>query len=124
MMGVPYFHAKLVYCVQGSILDVALDVRIGSPTFGKSLMMELNAESGQALYFPKGIVHGFYCLSEEALMVYKVSTTYSPKDDTGILWNSAGIDWPVQNPIISARDCGFSSFADFESPFVYEEAQS
>ena len=117
----PHDHEKIVYCVQGSIFDVALDIRVGSPTFGKALTMELSAESGQALYFPKGIAHGFYALSEDALMVYKVSASYSPANDTGILWNSAAINWPDQNPIVSERDRGFSSFADFQSPFVYEE---
>lgn len=118
----PHDHAKIIYCVQGSIFDAALDIRVGSPTFGKALTVELSAENGRALYFPKGIAHGFYALSDEALMVYNVSSTYSPAHDTGILWNSAAINWPDPDPIVSERDCGFLTFADFQSPFVYEEA--
>lgn len=116
----PHAHAKLLYCVQGKVLDAAVDLRLGSPTYGQHIMIELDAEHGQALYLAPGVAHGFYTLSEQALMVYKVTTTYSPAHDTGILWNSAGIVWPDADPILSARDRGFVPLAGFRSPFTCE----
>ena len=116
----PHDHAKLLYCVQGKVLDAAVDLRVGSPTYGQHIMIELDAEHGQALYLAPGVAHGFYKLSEQALMVYKVTSTYAPAHDTGILWNSAGIVWPDAAPILSARDRGFAPLAAFKSPFAWE----
>lgn len=117
----PRQHAKLLYCVQGRVLDAVVDLRVGSPTYGRHMMIELDAERGQVLYLAAGVAHGFYTLSEQALMVYKVTTTYSPEHDTGILWNSASIAWPDPTPILSARDCGFAPLDGYLSPFVYAE---
>ncbi|WP_229506194.1 dTDP-4-dehydrorhamnose 3,5-epimerase [Massilia sp. BJB1822] len=115
----PQEHTKLVYCVQGTVLDAALDLRAGSPTYGQHLTMELSGENGHMLYLAPGVAHGFYTLSEQALMMYKVSTVYAPAHDSGILWNSAGIAWPSDSPVLSQRDQGFAALADFASPFVY-----
>ncbi|MGZ6005389.1 MAG: dTDP-4-dehydrorhamnose 3,5-epimerase [Candidatus Saccharimonadales bacterium] len=115
----PKDHAKLMYCVQGAVLDVVLDIRYGSPSYGEHIMLELNADTGSMLYLPKGVAHGFYTLSEQALMVYNVTTTYSQPHDTGILWDSAGICWPDSEPILSERDRQFSPLAEFVSPFTY-----
>jgi len=71
------------------------------------------------LYLPAGLAHGFCSLSDQSLMVYKVTTTYAPNNDGGVLWNSAGIAWPVQDPIMSPRDGTFPALAVFDSPFVY-----
>ncbi|MBB3117522.1 dTDP-4-dehydrorhamnose 3,5-epimerase [Pseudoduganella violacea] len=115
----PQDHTKLVYCVQGAVLDAAVDLRVGSPTYGQHLTMELSGENGHMLYLAPGVAHGFYTLSAQALMMYKVSTVYAPAHDSGILWNSAGIAWPGDNPVLSQRDQGFAALADFASPFVY-----
>ena len=113
----PHDHVKLVYCVSGTVFDAVLDLRRGSPTFGKHSVIELNAEKANMLYIPKGMAHGFYTLSETAVMLYKVSSLYSPASDRGILWNSAGIPWPVKAPVISARDSGLMEFKDYDGCF-------
>ena len=119
----PHDHAKLVYCAQGSVMDVALDLRRGSPTFGQHLMLELSAENGHMLYLPRGMAHGYCTTKEPALMVYKVTTTYAPNHDTGLAWDSANIDWPIKDPIMSARDRQFGTLADFDTPFVFDESK-
>lgn len=119
----PHDHAKLVYCVQGAVLDAALDLRRGSPTYGQHVTFELSAENGHMLYLPAGLAHGFCTLGEQAVMMYKVTSAYAPQHDSGIRWDSAGIAWPddVQRaPLLSARDQGFATLAEFDSPFVYE----
>jgi len=117
----PVEHVKLVYCVSGKVLDAVVDLRVGSPTYGEFETFELSAEKANMIYIPKGLAHGFYVLSESAIMMYKVTTVYSPEHDTGILWNSVGIPWPDEKPIISKRDSEFIAFKDFKSPFVYQK---
>ncbi|HEY0665076.1 MAG TPA: dTDP-4-dehydrorhamnose 3,5-epimerase [Gallionella sp.] len=116
----PMDHVKMVYCVQGKVMDVVLDLRAGSPTYGQHAAFELSAAKANCIYIPKGMAHGFCTLSEQATMVYKVSSVYSPAHDAGILWNSADIPWGVSEPILSARDQGFPALDQFESPFRYE----
>lgn len=116
----PHDHVKLVYCVQGEVLDVVLDLRVGSPTYGQVATFKLSAERANSVYIPKGMAHGFCALSDEAIMVYKVSTVYAPHNDAGVRWDSVGIVWPTNTPIISERDAAFAPFDQFESPFVYE----
>lgn len=116
----PMDHVKLVYCVLGKVLDAVVDLRIGSPTYGQFETFELSSDKANMIYIPKGLAHGFYVLSENAIMMYKVTTVYSPEHDTGILWNSIGITWPDEKPIISKRDREFKPFKDFKSPFVYK----
>ena len=113
----PMDHVKMVYCLEGKALDVVLDLRVGSPTYGEFEMFELNATNASSIYIPKGMAHGFCALSENTIMAYKVSTVYSPECDSGILWNSVGIDWPVSEPILSTRDQSFDELAEFSSPF-------
>lgn len=116
----PHDHAKLVYCTSGEVLDVVLDLRIGSPSYGTRAMFQLNATDTHMVYIPKGCAHGFYTVSEQATMMYKVSTLYAPAHDAGLLWNSVGIPWPDTNPIMSDRDKTFPTFADFTTnPFTY-----
>lgn len=117
----PMDHVKLVYCSFGKILDLVVDLRIGSLTYGKYQTFELSPESGFVLYIPKGIAHGFLTLSDIAVVNYKVSTKYSPEHDTGILWSSIGFDWPVNRPIVSKRDNSFPTLHEYKSPFFYEE---
>ena len=115
----PMDHVKLVYCIFGKVLDAVVDLRVGSPTYGKFEIFELSSEKANMIYIPKGLAHGFYVESENAIMMYKVTTVYSPEHDTGILWNSVDIPWPDEKPIISQRDSQFQTFADFQSPFRY-----
>ncbi len=116
----PSDHVKMVYCVQGEVLDVVLDLRNNSPTFGMTDSIYLSAKKGNYLYIPKGLAHGFLVTSETATLVYKVSTIYDPNNDSGILWNSFGFDWPIHNPIISSRDSNLIPFVRYESPFFNE----
>jgi dTDP-4-dehydrorhamnose 3,5-epimerase len=112
----PYEHDKLVYVTQGDILDIVLDIRKTSKTFGQSISVQLNALN-DSIYIPKGCAHGFLTLSSEAIVVYNVSTVYNPSADSGILWDSFDFDWKISNPIISKRDSSFESFKSFKSLF-------
>lgn len=113
----PFDHAKLVCCCEGEIFDAVLDVRIGSKTFGENATFELNSIRAAMLYVPRGVAHGFYTKSGSATVLYSVSTVYSPSHDSGVLWNSAGISWPDDDPLISERDSRLPAFRDFVSPF-------
>ena len=115
----PHDHAKLVYCISGRVLDVALDLRKGSPTYGEHIRRELSAEKSNMLYLPAGLAHGFSTYGEPATLVYNVTSVYHPASDTGIRWDSAGIKWPHKKPKVSDRDQGFAGFSDFCSPFVF-----
>lgn len=116
----PADHVKVVYCVQGTVFDVVLDLRVGSPTYGQSATFQLSAERGNFLYIPKGLAHGFCVTSNRATLVYKVSSGYSPAHDQGVLWSSLDIKWPCSKPIVSSRDSSFQPVSMFESPFRYE----
>jgi dTDP-4-dehydrorhamnose 3,5-epimerase len=113
----PLDHVKMAYCIQGEVLDAVVDLRVGSSTYGQYALFELSAARANSVYIPKGMAHGFCALSDEAIMVYKVGTVYSPAHDAGVLWNSMGIPWPIKQPCISDRDTSFPAFADFKSPF-------
>jgi len=116
----PAQHAKLVYCVHGAVFDVVLDLRAGSPAYGQAASFTLSAEEGNALYIPAGMAHGFCATSELATLVYNVTSAYAPEHDSGVRWDSIGVDWPVQAPLLSPRDLTFAALADFDSPFAYE----
>lgn len=115
----PSDHVKLVYCVSGAVCDIALDLRIGSPTYGQHEVYELNADEKNAVYLPSGIAHGFQVRSENAGVFYHVSSEHDPARDQGIRWDSFGAPWPLENPVISARDATHVPFSEFKSPFVY-----
>lgn len=112
----PHEHAKIVFCPQGAILDVIVDLRKGSATYGQYCAHELSAENHKGYYIPAGFAHGFKALTEDAITYYLVSSEYSKEHDTGILYNSFGYDWGIE-PIISDRDLSFPALGDFESPF-------
>ena len=99
----PHEHTKIVYCVCGKVFDVVLDIRKGSPTFGKFETFIINDENAHMIYISPGLAHGFYTLSDKAIMMYRVSTVYSPDSDSGILWNSANISWPCDEPILHSE---------------------
>lgn len=113
----PADHVKLVTCLEGAVKDVIVDLRKSSATFGKHCAFELSAEKANMLYIPRGLAHGFLTLSERAIMLYNVTSVYSPKNDKGVLWSSCGIDWQCDAPIISARDQSHPTLAEFDSPF-------
>jgi dTDP-4-dehydrorhamnose 3,5-epimerase len=116
----PYDHVKVVSCLHGAVLDAVVDIRAGSPTYGRHELFELDGKSGRILYLPSGVAHGFLTLSDDALMSYKVTADYSPTNDTGIHWSSAGISWPCSNPMVSDRDSYFQPLAGYDSPFNYK----
>jgi len=113
----PHDHEKLVYCMQGKVLDVVVDLRKASSTFGCHVTVELDATRGHGLMIPKGMAHGFLALTEDVLMAYKVTTAYAPANDAGIRWDSIGVDWGIEQPIVSARDHAHPTIQSFETPF-------
>lgn len=113
----PFDHAKVVFCTQGQILDVALDLREHSPTYGQSASFILNSESANMAYLSPGLAHGFYTLSQSATVFYKVSTVYQPEADSGIRWDSFGFEWPSASPVLSKRDQSLELFSSFKTPF-------
>lgn len=112
----PFDHDKIVYCAQGCVEDVLLDLRPG-PTYGQSRSVTLSQDNPIALFLPKGIAHGFEALEDDSLMVYKTSTAYSPQHDRGLRWNSFGHAWKTNAPQISDRDQQHPEFSTFVSPF-------
>jgi dTDP-4-dehydrorhamnose 3,5-epimerase len=106
-------QGKLVRCQKGAIYDVAADVRRGSPTFGQWVAVELTEENARQLWVPEGFVHGFYTLSETAMMEYKCTDLYAPNDELGIVWNDPdlAIEWPVKDPVLSPKDAVYPRFA-------------
>ena len=116
----PFEQTKLVRCVSGNILDVAVDLRTNSKTYGKSFSVELSSENNKQLFIPKGFAHGFQVLSEIAIVNYKVDNYYNPKSDSGLIWNDKdlSIDWNLDiKPILSDKDLKLISFKDLKSPF-------
>lgn len=116
----PADHAKLVYCTAGQVLDVVLDLRRGSPTFGEHRAFELDEENGVGVYIPSGCAHGFVSLSASSTMYYNVTSVHSPQHDAGIAWDSFGFDWPVEAPILSPRDLSHLRLEAFDSPFTFQ----
>jgi dTDP-4-dehydrorhamnose 3,5-epimerase len=116
----PFEQTKLVRCVSGNILDVAVDLRSNSKTYGKSFSIELSSVNNKQLFVPKGFAHGFQVLSETAIVNYKVDNFYNPKSDSGIIWNDKDllIDWNLDiKPILSDKDLKLISVNDLKSPF-------
>jgi dTDP-4-dehydrorhamnose 3,5-epimerase len=113
----PKEHAKVVNCVAGEVIDVVLDLRIGSPTFGQHSSFDLSRDNAKALYLAAGIAHGFCALSSKATLAYRTTSSYDQAADSGVKWNSFGFEWPVAAPILSKRDRLFCDFEDFDSPF-------
>lgn len=113
----PHAHAKLVVCLDGEVQDVALDLRSASPCFGEHVSLKLSASEGNALYLPEGLAHGFCTLSDSATLIYLTTTCHAPDSDRGIAWDSAGIDWQCERPILSERDQGHPRLAEFDTPF-------
>ena len=119
-------QAKLCRVVRGSVLDVAVDIRRGSPTFGRSVSVELSAENMQQIYLPEGFAHGFVVLSEEAEFLYKCSDFYDPAGEYGVLWSdpALGIEWNVTEPALSEKDSRYPRLSEIPPELlpVYEPA--
>jgi len=113
----PLHGVKLVYVIQGRIMDAILDLRPSSPSYGHYQCFELDAEHGDALYLAAGIAHAFLTLSETAITGYKTEFAHDPAHDAGIRWNSTPVHWPINNPIISERDQALPPFNKFWNPF-------
>lgn len=118
----PYTQSKLVRCVKGAVLDVAVDIRKGSYTYGKHVAIELTEDNHRQFFVPKGFAHGFAVLSEVAVFQYKCDNFYAPQADDGIsiLDDSLGIDWriPTEKALLSEKDTKHALLKDFDSPFV------
>ncbi len=119
----PYVQSKLVRVVDGKVLDVAVDIRKGSPTYGKYVAVELTEDNHRQLFIPRGFAHGFVVLSEEATVQYKCDNYYSKQSEGAIMWNDLDldIDWRIEEceAILSAKDLDNPRFNDFDSPFQY-----
>ncbi len=119
----PFTQAKLVRCVRGAVLDVAVDIRRGSPTYGRHVAVELTEDNHRQFFVPKGFAHGFSVLSDVAVFQYKCDEFYHPEADAGIsiLDESLGIDWriPLEEAVLSEKDTRHPLLSGFESPFVY-----
>lgn len=112
----PHGTAKLVACLSGEVFDAVVDLRSKSPTYLKTFTTRLSANSNTMIFIPEGLAHGFYAF-EDSTILYMTSDVFSPKHDSGILWNSAGIEWPDPNPVISERDQHLVPLHAFDNPF-------
>lgn len=118
----PRAQDKVVRCVRGSIFDVAVDIRRGSPTFGRWVAAVLSSDNGDQLFIPAGFAHGFLTLEAESEVAYKCSDTYAPDHEGGVAWDSVGVDWPLpdgRRPELSFKDEALTPLSDFDSPFTY-----
>jgi len=117
-------QGKLCHVIKGKVLDVAVDIRFDSPTFGQYFSIELTGEDKTQLWIPPGFAHGFSVLSNEVLFVYKCTNYYSKPDDRAILYNDPqlNIDWKVENPIVSEKDLNAKHFNEIQTDFVYSPA--
>lgn len=120
----PFTQSKLVRCVKGAVLDVAVDIRKGSPTYGEHVAVELTEDNHRQFFVPRGFAHGFAVLSEIAIFQYKCDNFYAPQADGGIsiVDSSLGIDWkiPTEKALLSEKDTLHECLKDFDSPFSYE----
>lgn len=115
----PHAQGKLVRVVKGSVLDIAVDIRTNSPTYGHHFSIELNEVNKTIFYIPPGFAHGFLTLEDNTLFSYKCTNYYNLESEDSVLWNSEllNIDWGIENPILSEKDNTAPNFKDFKSPF-------
>ena len=118
----PYAQAKLVRCIEGKVLDVTVDIRDGSKTFGQFFKVELTGENKKQVFIPRGFAHGFLVLSNSAIVSYKVDNSYAPEYDGGIRWDDStiNIQWGVHESevLVSDKDAKLPSFSEFKTPFT------
>lgn len=116
----PFDQGKLVRVTNGKVLDIAVDIRKNSPTYGKHIAVELSGENKMQLWIPPGFAHGFLSLCDETIFIYKCTNVYNKEAEDGILWNDTllNINWGVENPIVSEKDLILQAFNSFNSKFV------
>jgi dTDP-4-dehydrorhamnose 3,5-epimerase len=118
----PYAQAKLVRCLEGKVLDVAVDIREGSETYGEHITVELSGENKKQVFIPRGFAHGFVVLSESAIVAYKVDNSYAPTYDAGIRWDDSilNIQWGLNESevLVSEKDTKLPFFSEFKTPFT------
>lgn len=115
----PYAQGKLVQVLKGSVIDVAVDLRKKSPTYGQYVSVELSSDNNNMFWVPEGFAHGFVALEDDTIFSYKCTNYYNPQSESAILWNDPqlNIDWQVKNPILSEKDLVSEKFTTFASPF-------
>ena len=113
----PYDHYKLVYCQRGTVMDVVMDIRKNSPTYGQFESFELSESNFVALYISKGLAHGFESMEDHSIITYLTSTMHQPTHDQGIRYDSFGHKWESSSPVLNERDLEFPNLKDFKSPF-------
>ena len=120
----PFAQGKLVRAIRGEIFDVAVDIRKGSPTYGKWVGAVLSEENKNMLYIPEGFAHGFCVLSEIAEVLYKTTNVFSPQSEAGIIWNDEdlNINWPIKEPSLSEKDKKWPTLKEADNKFYYKEA--
>lgn len=114
----PHDHAKTVNVVRGAVHDVVVDLRTGSPMYGRPVAFTLSAAEPRALHVPAGCAHGFQALVDDTVVAYLVGSEHAPEHDTGVRWDSVGADWPIAAAVVSDRDAAFPTLAEFDSPFA------
>lgn len=116
----PELQAKQVYCIAGKIIDVIFDLRKDSPSYMKYDMIELSPAKNSMLYVQPGVAQGYCVLEDNSMVLYRISgASFSKEHDSGLRWDSLGIPWPIDNPIISDRDIALRPLSDFDSPFSF-----
>jgi len=120
----PHDHVKLVYVTRGKIMDVILDIRKGSPTYGQHVAVELSEENRNMVYVPIGCAHGFRALQDDTCVTYLQTSAYAPASDFGVRIDSFGCSWGITEPIQSARDKAFPTLAELNTPFTFQGDQN
>lgn len=115
----PVAHAKLVWAAAGAARSVVLDLRAGSPSYGKAVPVDLRAGEGDALFVPPGVAHAFQARDDGTVLVYLVTSEHDATRDAGVRWDSAGVEWPLPVTTVSARDRALPALAEFATPFRY-----
>lgn len=120
----PHAQGKLVRCGRGRLLDVAVDARLGAPTYGQSVAEELSFENGRQLWIPAGFLHGFITLEDDTEIVYKCTDYYVPEADGAVHFASVGVDWGIDTTtaVLSAKDTAAPKFVDWKSPFIWGQS--
>lgn len=121
----PFTQGKLVTVMEGRVLDMVVDIRKGSPTYGQHYAVELDASKHNMLYVPEGMAHGFQVLTDQCLFFYKCTNLYAPDAEGGLAWDDPALNLPWEDiaPILSKKDLDYAPFEVFDSPFVYEAAE-
>ena len=117
----PFAQGKLVRVISGAVIDVAVDIRKGSPTYGQHLSILLSAENNISFWIPEGFAHGFLSLQDDTIFSYKCTNFYNAESEDALLWNDPeiGIDWDINDPLVSEKDLESGLFTDFNSPFKF-----